>query len=355
MQAVEGRCKVKVCWPHLYLSRLFHRFRAKYPQTSMSEKKLLEWFGRWSSKRLVGTPWDLVYSWSSVSLEMLQSPIRISGIRAVVRGSTHIAYQDRLLGEEGKRSGTAIERPEQNTILREVKEYSLADAIVVLSEFCRDSFIAEGISADKIICMPAGVDIGQFYEKETSRLGRLERLASSSEPLRVLMAGTFSLRKGAWDIAHAIPGLEHNRFQLRFVGSVHEDAKQLFESTRNQISFVGRVAQSELMHHFDWADVFLFPSLEEGLPQTLFQAAASGLPVLATPNSAVSDVLAGGGVGWSIPVCNPNAVASLLTQLESDRRAIIEKIQQRKPQQTRSWEMAVQSLESQVSKRLACA
>ncbi len=337
------------------MSRLFHRIRAKYPKTAMSEKKLLEWFGKWTSKRLVGNPWDLVYSWSSVSLEMLQSPARISGIRAVVRGSTHIAYQDRLLGEEGKRTGTAIERPEPSTIVRELKEYSLADAVVVLSEFCRDSFIEEGIPADKIICMPAGVDIGQFYEKETSRAARLDRLASPSEQLRVLMAGTFSLRKGAWDIAHAIPSLARDRFQLRFVGSVHEDAHRLQESTRNQISFVGRVPQTELMSHFDWADVFLFPSLEEGLPQTLFQAASSGLPVIATPNSAITDVLGGGGVGWSIPVCSPSAIASLLTQLENDRRAIIAKIQERKPQQTRSWELAVRSLESQVSKRLACA
>ena len=72
-------------------------------------------------------------------------------------------------------------------------------------------------------------------------------------------------------------------------------------------------------------DVFVLPSIYEGLPFALLEAMALGIPIVATDISGVRDVLGDQQAGWLTEPCNEAALATtieraLLQTSESQRR-----------------------------------
>ena len=66
-------------------------------------------------------------------------------------------------------------------------------------------------------------------------------------------------------------------------------------------------------------DVFVFPSLFEGLALVQGEAISQGLPVITTPNSGGTDILRDGVDGFIVPIRDPDAIASRLLELYQDR------------------------------------
>jgi glycosyltransferase involved in cell wall biosynthesis len=67
------------------------------------------------------------------------------------------------------------------------------------------------------------------------------------------------------------------------------------------------------------ADLFVFPSPAEGFPKVILDAAAAGLPILASPVGALAELAA---MGLLVPVApgDPNALAAAVAALGSDAR-----------------------------------
>lgn len=271
------------------------------------------WFARWLSRRLTTERWDATYTWSSVSLEYLKAK-RTSTVRLIARGSTHIRKQWQILQDEEERCGCLVDKPTEAIMRREEMEYGLADGVIVLSSFSRDTFLHAGVAADKVHLMISAVNASEFSACEVAREARLQRL-SSIEPLRVLSVGTFSFRKGALDLAEMVRRLSSDGFVFRFVGTVAPEAEELARSLAGKMEFVPRVPQSELKGHYEWGDVFVLPSIEEGLAAVLPQAKAAGLPILATPNSGAGDVVTHGTDGWILPARDAGAFVDKLIQI----------------------------------------
>src|SRR5262249_45614913 len=102
-------------------------------------------FGRWAASELVKEDWDVVHSWSGVSEEI---QIALNGkptVKTIMRGSSHIQTQSRLLREEEERTGAKLDKPSAWIIEREQREYRLADLIITLSTFSHQSFIKKGV------------------------------------------------------------------------------------------------------------------------------------------------------------------------------------------------------------------
>ncbi len=299
------------------------------------------WFGRWLARRLGQQKWDVTYTWSSVSKEHLESP-RTAILRLIVRGSTHIREQRRLLVDERVRAGCPLEKPSEGIMCREEAEYALADAVFVLSTFSRESFLKVGLPPEKIRLMVAAVHVADFAATPEALQGRQQRLLSG-EPLRVLSVGTFSHRKGALDLVAMADALPQDRFQFRFVGTVANEAAPLAEKARGRIEFIPRVPQSDLPQHYAWADAFVLPSIEEGLAAVLPQAAAAGLLILATPNSGAADVIHEGEKGWILPARGALAFVEKLRWIESHRAETTDML--RRPDTTsasRDWRAAAE-------------
>ena len=71
-----------------------------------------------------------------------------------------------------------------------------------------------------------------------------------------------------------------------------------------------------MAEHFQWADVFLLPSLCEGSATVTYEALGHGLPVICTPNTG--SVVRDGMEGFIVPVRDAAAIAERIERLAID-------------------------------------
>jgi glycosyltransferase involved in cell wall biosynthesis len=285
------------------------------------EAPLHTMFGRWAARELAREFWDVVHCWSGVSEEWLARSDRRSALTLLMRGSAHIATQDRLLREEEARAGVPLSRPSSWMIERERREYAMANDIVVLSSFAKRTFEDEGVSTSRLAVLPLGVDVAAF-RPSASALDERARRILSGKPLNVLYVGTLSYQKGLFDLARVIETLPDSRFRFTLVGPVAPESSAIVTSLAARADVVGKVPQRDLPAFYEKADVFVFPTIQDGFGMVLAQAKASGLPILTTPNSAALDMVTPDSDGWIVPIRSAEAIEERLTWC-ADNRAIV--------------------------------
>lgn len=306
---------------HGIVSRLIHRV----PSTAVRrwcEPFLHRWFSRAAARRVPWNDIDILHVFSGVAEEVIRKKPTDKITASVSRGSSHIEEQSSLLLAEEKRLGRPIDRPSDWMMGRENREYELADAVIVLSSFAEKSFEARGLPPDRVKVLPLGSELGRFRPEESVIESRVKRILAG-EPLRVLTVGTFSGRKGAVDLAHIARRLA-KQMTFRFVGDDTAECAHLADV--NSIEFVARRPQNSLAIEYEWADLFLFPTIEDGYAVVLAQAQANGLPVLATTNSAAPDILEEGRTGWVLPIRSPDAFIDRLRWCDQNRQAVADMV-----------------------------
>jgi glycosyltransferase involved in cell wall biosynthesis len=212
-------------------------------------------------------------------------------------------------------------RPSKALIAREEREYSKADRIVVLSTFARNSFIRQGIPKERLSLLSLGVNTAMFRASEEVLQARTRRILSSTR-LRVLWVGTMSFRKGLLDFIEIVRLLGPDRCAFRFVGDVSKDVNAVAKELENSVEIVPRQRQWDLPQQYAWADVFIFPTIEDGFAVVLAQAHANGLPILTTGNCAGPDMIQEGHTGWILPIRDPRAFVDRLIWCDEHREAL---------------------------------
>jgi glycosyltransferase involved in cell wall biosynthesis len=282
-------------------------------------------FGRWAASRVRRNA-DLIYVFSGVAEEILRlSRGKHPCEKWVVRASAHIREQHRLLCEEEARIGQPIDKPSQWMIAREEREYSRADKIVVLSSFSLNSFTERGFGVDRLMLLPLGVESRRFRASAEAIAARCRRIASG-RPLEVLTVGSFTARKGCLDLSIIAAALTP-RVQFRFVGDLPKELQALRQSKSSCIRFHPRVPQHELSKVYDEADIFVFPTIEDGFAAVLTQAAAAGLPILTTSNCSGPDIVREGLTGWVFPIRRPDAFIERLQWCDGHRPELAAMVQ----------------------------
>jgi glycosyltransferase involved in cell wall biosynthesis len=300
--------RVRTCWTHFVISQVWERCRLS---PLWLEGWRHRWFGRWAARALAGARWDLVHCWSGVSEELLRAPGVDARARWVMRGSAHIEDQAALLAEEAARVHAAIERPSAWMIARERREYDLADGIVLLSEFARQSFLRRGTSDARLRVIPLGVDVAAFRAPAAVRRARAERIRGGA-PIRVAYAGALSAQKGLADLMEAARATPAHVAEFSLIGPATAETSRVMGKIPSHVRRVGKLNQRDLPAAY-WAhDVFVFPTIQDGFGMVLTQAMAAGLLVIATPHSAGPDLIEEGRTGWIIPVRQPAAIADRL-------------------------------------------
>jgi glycosyltransferase involved in cell wall biosynthesis len=312
------RASVVNCVSHGIASRMVYRLTGG--RSKLFEPALHRWFSRWAGRVLYARGCDVVHSFSGVSEELFQRLSSSCGLKSLVRGSAHIKVQSRLLEEEGIRCGVNMDRASAWMIGREEREYELADVVFVLSSFAHRSFVEQGYPADKLRLLPLGSQLELFRPKPEVIEQRCERILSGN-PLRVLTVGSFSYQKGILDLAE-IARKGKGRFEFCFVGSVAKEAVDASRKAREDIHFVAKQRQQHLPGFYAQADLFLFPTIQDGYAVVLAQAQANGLPILATPNCAAPDIVKEGETGWILPIRNPAEFLQRLQWCDEHRQEL---------------------------------
>jgi glycosyltransferase involved in cell wall biosynthesis len=313
--------------PNCVRNNLFHGVvsRVAYKIDSWTNRRSFEplmhrWFSGWAARVVMDQTLDVIHGFSGVCEEFFKATEDKRTLRTLVRGSAHVDEQFTILADEEERSQTHIEKPSQWIRGREKREYQLADYIFVLSRYAYKSFVARGVSAAKLRLLPLGAELAKFRPTNAISAKRSDRIRRG-DPLRVLSVGSFSLQKGALDYVK-IARVMNGECRFRFVGTIVKDAISLQRQAGTDIEFLPRVPQNQLPRHYEWGDIFLYPTLQDGYAVVLAQAQAAGLPLIATTNCAAPDLLAAGQTGWVFPIRRPDLFIERLRWCDQNRHEL---------------------------------
>lgn len=256
---------------------------------------------------------DAVYAFNSAALELLRA-VREAG-RTTILDQTIVPreVERRILDEERTRwPGWELE-PQQDEYLdqycaRERGEWESADLILCGSDFVREGIAACDGPVERCAVVPFGADAAFTVQARPPNDG----------PLRVLTVGTVCLRKGApyvLEAARRTKGIA----TYRMVGPIAV-TPQAEAALRQHLELTGAVPRSQIVDHYRWADVFLLPSLCEGSPNAIYEALATGLPVICTPNAG--SVVHDGVNGYILPTRSAEGLSERIELLHRDPIAV---------------------------------
>lgn len=207
-----------------------------------------------------------------------------------------------------------------------------ADKIIVSStDYAMNSEVKEILkeNPEKFIEIPFGVDIEKFKPREKKQ-SLIEKYHLGTEEKTILFVGGL-------DKAHYFKGVPklikafHNflmetkiQAQLVIVGDGSErfNYEQIaFDyGLRDRVIFMGPVKDDELPYIYNLADLFVLPSINKGeaFGIVLLEAAASGIPVIASDLPGVRSVVREGYSGYLTPPGNPDILTKQLKEALSD-------------------------------------
>ena len=253
-------------------------------------------FDEWVAKKM--TECDIFHSFSGFGLKSHMSARERYGAMTIVeRGSSHIAFQNNILREEYQYWGIKYEELHPLIIEKEISEYQYCDNIIVQSSFAERTFIQQGVSKDKIIKLPLGVNLELFH-----------KISKIDNKFRVLAMGTLSIRKGSLYLLEAIKNLNLPNIEFVFNGKISGEIDKLILPYLDLINQMGMRPFSELYKIYSNASVLVLPTIEDGFGNVIVEAMACGIPVIATTNCGASDVILDGVDGFIVPIRDTFAI-----------------------------------------------
>ena len=152
------------------------------------------------------------------------------------------------------------------------------------------------------------------------------RLGLSEDAPVLLNVGRQDNQKAQTDLVHAFSKVrEHRADAVLLIAGREGDAS---ERLHDAIVDRGLTESVRLLGHRDdvadlyvASDLFVFPSLYEGLGSAIIEAMALGTPVIGSDAPAIAEVLGHGSAGVVVPRGRPAALASTIIELLDDAHA----------------------------------
>lgn len=258
---------------------------------------IFELFDRHASRHITNHC-DIFAGLSGCSLYSLRRARQLGAKTVLERGSSHMLYQRKILEEEYGRLGLRKEVVHPKVVERELTEYQEADFIAIPSQFVKETFLQQGISEDRLIHVPFGVDLTHFYPAP-----------KHDNLFRIIHCGNISLRKGVHYLLEAFAELNLPRAELWLIGSMTDEIKPFLRKWGSPaIRHQGPFPERELHRYYSQGSVFCLASVEEGLAMVQAQAMACGLPVICTTNTGGADLVRDGLDGFILPIRDVTAI-----------------------------------------------
>jgi len=213
------------------------------------------------------------------------------------------------------------------------RECQLADRILVNSTWSADALTQAGIPREKMAVIPLVHTPPQAAQGWTRTF---PQQFDSARRLRVLFLGQCILRKGIAEAIEAANALADVPIEFRFVGNTNiENLTEHF--CRARISYFPRVSRTECEAHYQWADVFLFPTHSDGFGLTQLEAQGWGLPMITT--RFCGEVVRHGETGWVLEEVTVDAIVATLREIVANPQTL-----RRNSSSIRPWHFTITDL-----------
>lgn len=210
-----------------------------------------------------------------------------------------------------------VERRGARASRRRRRVFSVADRIIAVSDFIRDRVLDAGAPPEKVVRHRIGVDTEHFSPGDGPR-----------EAAAVLFVGRLVPKKGLDYLLRAMPAVQAAvpGATLLVAGDgplrleLEEEARRVGAATR----FLGVQTPERVRDLMRASTVFAAPSVvagdgnAEGLPMTIVEAQACGLPVVGFPSGGSAEGIVEGVTGFMLPPRDEEALAGRLIELLTD-------------------------------------
>lgn len=204
--------------------------------------------------------------------------------------------------------------------------FDQANAVIACSDDLRNRSMKIGLSPDKCLVIPYGVDTTRYGPGKGDRDLRAQLGIPEKAPL-ILAMGRLVFKKGFEYLVQAAPQVIAAFPEARFVIAGAGDlADQLLALAKDhdvsgQVTFAGHFPWERNQDYLRLADIFVVPSVVDqygnvdGLPNTLLEGMSTGLPVVASNVAGIPSVVVNNENGLLVPGRDPDALARAIIQL----------------------------------------
>ena len=202
----------------------------------------------------------------------------------------------------------------------------LVDKIIAVCEAVRNFAIKEiGISPDRLVTIYNGVDLSEYSKDPNS--GRTEEI---KRELGIALAhkvvgtvGHLEPEKGCEYLLQAAPQVSAQDGKVTFLlvgdGSQRAKLENLAEDLGISSNVIFMGYRNDIPRILSVMDIFVLPSLYEGLPNALLEAMAACRPVVATQVGGIPEVVVEGETGFLVPPRNSEALADAIGMMLRDK------------------------------------
>lgn len=198
--------------------------------------------------------------------------------------------------------------------LRHFREvFNKADGFIVLSSKVKDKLINWGFT-QPILFTTTKVD---DYLVKGFEIEKKERNSG------ILFLGRLEENKGIFETLRAfqISSRSHPHLTLTFAGQGPDEKKlmgMIQDEEIQNVSMIGVVKDGKKIQTFQKADIFILPSYTEGIPTTVLEAMAFGIPVITRPVGGIPDFFIDEQMGYLVESKDPEDFADRINRLCSD-------------------------------------
>lgn len=251
-----------------------------------------------------------VYLWAGLSLDIFER-FRERGAKIVLeRINCHRATSRRIILSACEHWDEQVpETFSESQIAEENRKLELSDAVFCPSPMVRKSMLDNGVAEEKLMPTSYGWAPERFPSIDAPR-------RENAEPV-FLFTGTLCIRKGVLLLLEAWKKAKI-RGKLLLCGGVYSDIEAAMERHRTTPGIEHIAYTKNIGEVYRQADLFIFPSLEEGGPMVTYEAMAHGIPPLVTAMGA--GAIARDGVdGVVLPDFDVDAWAAAMTEMAENR------------------------------------
>ena len=192
--------------------------------------------------------------------------------------------------------------------------------MVVASPLEYEDAVEFGIAKEKIHVIPYGIDVPHLPMEEADR---------TSGPFHILFAGGINRARRIELILRAARKLTVP-FQITLVDQedrqdpekprVLQELRKLCQTLgiEDRVEFAGGKSAEEMNALYEKADVFVHPAAYENFGIPMLEAAAAGLPLIATPVGVALELVTSGETGFIVPA-DPDTICDRLLQLSEPK------------------------------------
>ena len=192
----------------------------------------------------------------------------------------------------------------------------LPDQVTAVSHAVAEAHLSAGmVSRSKVVVLPNGVDVNEWRPDAATRTA-LRRMLELDNEFLWIAAGRLEPVKDYPTLLQAFALTSGSaRLLIAGAGPLKSELLQLSErlGLERQVVFLG--FEPDVRRWLQAADGFVLSSRVEGLPMALLEAAACGLPAVATDVPGTREAIEDSETGWLVPVANPASLGAKMTAL----------------------------------------